>query len=116
VQKAAPEKIKTVLTDGLSTALSDLAKGIVAFWGGLLVALAALVGEIISALGSSATIVGLPAAPVIAGGAAAAAVAAFTSGGLVLTSVAAGVNSVLRQKLHDDAAFRNGHWRPAVTI
>lgn len=121
MQKAALEKIKTVYTDGISTALSDVAKGIVQFWGGLLLALLALVGGIVGAILSSATIFGLPAAPFIAATAAATAVGAFYGGGLVLKSAVASANSTLRQKLNDNTAYRDpdggndGHWPPATT-
>ncbi|MBL7258751.1 WXG100 family type VII secretion target [Paractinoplanes lichenicola] len=115
LQKAALEKMKTALTDGIATALGDMVKGIYVFWGALVVALAALVAGIISAISSSATIVGLPAAPFIAGGAAAVAVAAFAAGGINLKSTAAAANSTLRQKLNDNSGYHDGAWPPAVT-
>jgi hypothetical protein len=100
MQKTALERVKTTFSDGISSALSDVAKGIMAFWGGLVVALGALVAGIIGALASSATIFGLPAAPFIAAGAA-----------LVCSSA----NSTLRQKLNDNTGYRDGHWPPATT-
>jgi hypothetical protein len=115
MQKTALEKIKTTYTDGISSALSDVAKGIIAFWGGLIVALGSLVAGIIGALTSSATILGLPAAPFIAAAAALAAVGAFYSGGLILKSVCSSANSTLRQKLNDNTGYRDGHWPPATT-
>lgn len=115
LQEAALDKMRATFSDGISTALSDVAKGIYAFWGLLITALAALVGGIISALASSATIVGLPAAPFIAAAAALVAVGAFASGGLILKSVSAGANSTLRQKLNDNSGFRNGGWPQATT-
>jgi hypothetical protein len=114
LQKAALEKVKTTLTDGISGALSDVAKGIIAFWASLVVALAALVGGIIGALGSAATIFGLPAAPFIAAGAAVAADAAVIGGGMVLRSVCSTASTTLRQKLDDNAGFHEGHWPPAA--
>jgi hypothetical protein len=114
LQKAALDKVKTTLTDGISGALSDVAKGIIAFWASLAVALAALVAGIIGALGSAATIFGLPAAPFIAAGAALAADAAVIGGGLILKSVCSAASTTLRQKLDDNAGFHEGHWPPAA--
>jgi hypothetical protein len=107
--------MKTVLTDGIAGALSDVSKGIIAFWVGLVTALAALVVGIIAALSSSATIVGLPAAPFIAAGAALVAVGAVGGGMAVLTSVCSSAATSMRQKLNDNTAFRGGHWPPAAT-
>jgi hypothetical protein len=115
MQKTALEKMKSTYSDGISTALSDVAKGIIAFWGGLIVALGALVVGIIGAITSSATIIGLPAAPFIAAGAALVAVGAFYSGGLILKSVCSSANSNLRQKINDNSGYRDGHWPPATT-
>jgi prophage DNA circulation protein len=115
MQKTALEKMKSTFSDGISSALSDVAKGIIAFWGGLIVALGALVTGIITALGSAATIFGLPAAPFIAAAAALVAVGAFLSGGLILKSVCSSANSTLRQKLNDNTGYREGHWPPATT-
>jgi hypothetical protein len=114
LQETALARMKFSYADGISTALSDVAKGIIAFWGSLIVALAALVGGIVSALASSATILGLPAAPFIAAAAALAANAAFLSGGLILKSVASSANTTLRQKINDNEGFRDGHWPKAT--
>jgi len=114
LQKSALEKVKATLTDGIATALGDVAKGILVFWTGLVTALAALVGGIIGALASSATIVGLPAAPVIAAGAGLAATGAIIAGAEILKSVCSSANSTLRQKLAENSAFHQGHWPPAA--
>jgi hypothetical protein len=114
LQKTALDKVKTTLTDGISGALSDVAKGIIAFWAGLAVALAALVAGIIGALASAATVFGLPAAPFIAAGAALAADAAVIGGGMILKSVCSSASTTLRQKLDDNAGFHEGHWPPAA--
>jgi hypothetical protein len=114
MQKTALDKVKTTLTDGISGALSDVAKGIIAFWAGLAVALAALVAGIIGALASAATVFGLPAAPFIAAGAALAADAAVIGGGMILKSVCSSASTTLRQKLDDNAGFHEGHWPPAA--
>jgi uncharacterized protein YukE len=113
-QKAALDKVKSGLTDGIASALSDVSKGIIAFWGGLITALAALVVGIIGALASAATIFGLPASPFIAGGAALVAVAAVGGGMLILKSVCSSAATAMRQKLDDNAAFHGGHWPPAA--
>jgi hypothetical protein len=62
LQKAALDKVRATLTDGISTALNEVSKGILKFWAGQVTALVALVVGIVSALASSATIFGLPAA------------------------------------------------------
>jgi uncharacterized protein YukE len=114
LQKSALEKVESTLTDGIAAALSDVAKGILVFWTGLVTALAALVVGIIGALASTATIVGLPAGPVIAAGAGLVASAAMITGAEILTSVCSSANSTLRQKLADNSAFHEGHWPPAA--
>jgi hypothetical protein len=114
LQKSALEKVKSTLTDGIATALSDVAKGVLVFWTGLVTALAALVVGIIGALASSATIVGLPAGPFIAAGAALVAVGAIFTGGEILKSVCSSANSTLRQKLAENSGFHEGHWPPAA--
>jgi hypothetical protein len=114
LQKAALEKVKSTLTDGLSSALSDVAKGILVFWTGLLTALVALVLGIVGALASGATIFGLPAAPFIAAGAGLTASAAIITGAEILKSVCSAANSTLRQKLAENSAFHEGHWPPAA--
>lgn len=117
LHEAALDKMKSTLSDGVSTALSDLAKGIITFWAALGVALAAFVGGMIGAVASSASVFGLPAAPFIAAGAVLAAVAAFLSGSLILKAVASSNNSTLRQKLNDNSGYDNGHWpRTTATV
>jgi hypothetical protein len=115
LQKAALEKVKTVFSDGMASALGDMVKGIWIFWGALVVAIGALIVGIVGAASSSATIAGLPAAPFIAAGAAVAAAAAFAAGGINLKSTAAAANSTLRQKLNDNIGYRDGAWPPVVT-
>lgn len=114
LQKAALDKVRATLTDGISAVLSDVAKGILAFWTGLITALVALVIGIIGALSSSATVFGLPAAPFIAAGAGLTASAAIITGAEILKSVCASANTTLRQKLNDNAGFHQGHWPPAA--
>jgi uncharacterized protein YukE len=114
LQKAALDKVKSALTDGISSALNDVATGIIIFWTSLGTALAALVVGIIGALASAATIFGMPAAPFIAAGAGLAASAAIITGCELLKSKCESANTTLRQKLADNAAFHNGHWPPAA--
>lgn len=114
LQKAALEKVKSSLTDGIASALNDMARGILAFWGGLITALVALVGGIVGALASTATIVGLPAGPFIAGAAALVASGAMIVGAETLKAVSSSANTTLRQKLADNSGFHNGHWPPAA--
>jgi len=114
LQKAALDKVKSSLTDGIASALNDMARGILAFWGGLITALVTLVGGIIGALASTATIVGLPAGPFIAGAAALVASGAMIIGAETLKAVSSSANTTLRQKLADNSGFHNGHWPPAA--
>ena len=116
LQKAALEKVKSALTDGIAAALNDVAKGVLLFWTGLVTALAALVLGIISALASSATVVGLPAGPFIAAGAGLVAAGAIITGAENLKSVGSSANTTLRQKLADNSAFHEGHWPPAAKV
>ncbi|MFI7546963.1 WXG100 family type VII secretion target [Actinoplanes sp. NPDC049599] len=114
LQKAALEKVKSALTDGIATALNDLARGILACWGGLVTALVTLIVGIVGALASTATIVGLPAGPVIAAGAGLVAAGAIIVGAETLKAVASSADTTLRQKLADNSGFHEGHWPPAA--
>jgi hypothetical protein len=114
LQKIALDKVRATLTDGISTVLNEVAKGILKFWAGLATALAALIVGIFSALASSATIFGLPAAPFIAAGAGLVAVAAMITGAELLKADCASANTTLRQKLNDNSGFHQGHWPPAA--
>ncbi|MBG0564097.1 hypothetical protein [Actinoplanes aureus] len=113
LQKAALDKIKSTITDGVSTALMTVAAGIVAFWAGLVGAATALAVGILGALSSTATIIGMPAAPFIACGAAATACVSMIGAAEVLKALCSTANSTLRQKF-DDTGFHGGHWPPAV--
>lgn len=114
LQKAALDKVRAALTEGISGALNDVAKGILKFWAGLVTALAALAIGIIGAIASSATIFGLPAAPFIAAGAGLTAAAAMITGAELLKSDCASANTTLRQRLNDNSGFHEGHWPPAA--
>jgi uncharacterized protein YukE len=114
LQKAALEKIKTTITDGLSTALGQVHLGVLVFWSGMGAALVTLAVGIMGALGSSATLFGMPAAPFIAAGAAATASLSLIFGCETLKACCTSANTTLRQKF-DDTAFFRGHWPPAGT-
>jgi hypothetical protein len=114
LQKAALEKVKTTITDGLAAALGQVHLGILVFWSSLAAALASLLVGIFGALASSATIIGMPAAPFIAAGAAATASLSLIVGCETLKACCTSANTTLRQKF-DDTGFFRGHWPPAGT-
>lgn len=114
MQKAAMDKIKSVFTDGIATALGQLATGLIAYWAALIVALVALAGGIITALAAAGTIFGLPLAPFLAGTAVAVAVGAIAVAILVARTAAANTNTLLRQRLNDNVGFKDGHWPPTT--
>jgi hypothetical protein len=109
-QKNALVAVKATLTDGIAAMLSEMARAILVFWGLLAAGLASLVAGVIGAIAASATIVGLPAGPFLAGSAALTFLAAFAGGVMNLRSCAADQNVRLMQKLNDNASFRHGHW------
>ncbi len=114
LQKSALEKIKTTITDGMATALDQARNGIFLFWAGLIGALVSLAVGLVSAVASSATILGLPAAPVIAAGAALTASMSLIVGCETLEHACTTANNALRQKF-DRSGFFRGHWPPAGT-
>ncbi|WP_433790683.1 hypothetical protein [Actinoplanes sp. CA-252034] len=114
LQKTALEKVKTTLTDGLATALDQVHNGVFLFWTGLVGALVALAVGLVGAVASSATILGMPAAPFIAAGAAVTASVALIVGCETLKRACTSANTTLRQKF-DDTGFFRGHWPPAGT-
>ncbi|SDS55935.1 hypothetical protein [Actinoplanes derwentensis] len=77
-------------------------------------ALVSLVVGLIGAIGSSATVFGLPAAPFIAAGAAVTASVTLIVGCETLKHACTSANSTLRQKFDDTGSFR-GRWPPAGT-
>ncbi|MEO3927673.1 hypothetical protein ABGB07_27955 [Micromonosporaceae bacterium B7E4] len=106
--------INNTFADGVSGALSELARGIIAYWTTLALALAALLGGILGALVATGTIVGLPAAPVTAGVAVATAVAAVAAGALILTGDAASANNTLVRLINNNSDYPDGHWPPVT--
>jgi hypothetical protein len=113
-QRKAIDAIKAIFTDPISSALSAVARAIWVFWGALIAGFAALVVALIGALASTATIVGLPAAPFIAAGGALIFIGAFFAAGEVLRSQCSDSNTTLVGKLNDNTAFRGGLW-PVAT-
>ena len=114
-QKEALRAVKATFVDGLASALDLVQKGIIAFWGALGAALAALVVGLIGAIASSATVFGLPAAPFIAAGAVGVAAAACWGGGEILTACCASANTTMQGKLHDDTSYLGGRWPSGAT-
>lgn len=110
LQKTALDKVRATFSEGISTALKDMRMAIWVYWGALVAALATLVGGLIGAIGSSATVFGLPAAPFIAAAAVGACLVACWGGGEILKSQAANANTVLRQKLNDNSGFPDDAW------
>ncbi len=114
LQKAALTGIKTTFTDGISTALKDLSLAILVFWGACLAGIAALLVCAFTAIASTATVFGAPAAPFILGGGIAIFAVAFWAANQILVAQARSANSVLTQKLADNTAYPGGAWPVAA--
>lgn len=114
-QKSALQGIKTQFTDGISGALKDVANAIQFFFGAMVVAIAAWIAAIITALASSATIIGIPAGILIAVGAGAAFGAAFWGAGENLKSQCRAAKSLLEQRLAENTGYPGGSW-PQATL
>lgn len=116
LHKTALDKIKSSMTDGLSTALDAVKTGIYVFWAAMVGALLTLVAGIVGALASSATIFGIPAGILIAAGAFAIALGAIWGGGTKLKSDCTSAKNTLEQKvINENTGFLNGHW-PAGAV
>jgi hypothetical protein len=110
-QGNALKALKTVIVDGISTAMSEVSKAIMIFWGAIVVGLGAFVGCLIGAIASTATILGAPAGPVIAAGGALVLIGAVFAGGYNLKGTCLDQNSKLIQKLNDNGALSStGTW------
>ena len=94
-QQAAIRAIRDEFTAGITAALDQVRDGIVVFWSGAGAALAALVAGIIGAITATGTIVGLPAAPVLAAAAVLTALASLGGTLAVLTSQASSAENTL---------------------
>ncbi|MGI5216175.1 hypothetical protein [Plantactinospora sp. CA-290183] len=116
LQRAALVAINTPLCESIGSALSALAVGIMTYWASLVYALSALVTGLVGAVAASGTVVGLPAAPVIAVAAVVAAFLAVIAGSVVLSSVASSTNSSLVQALNNNIDFPDGQWPRATDV
>ncbi len=114
LQKTALTSIKTTFTDGISTALKDLSSAIIQFWVSCLAALGALIAAAITAVASTATIFGAPAAPFILGGGVAIFGIAFWGANEIFLGQGRGANSTLTQKLNDNTGYPGGNWPVAA--
>lgn len=116
LQGNAMKAVQTLYVEGAKTALDQVRAGLIKFYGGLIVALAALVAGFITAAASSATIIGIPAGIFIAAGACLAAEAAFFAGGLLLKSDCTSAKSTLHTKITDLTSFPKGAWPPGAIL
>ncbi|MBE1485071.1 hypothetical protein [Plantactinospora soyae] len=82
---AQADALKTIgpATEKIQSALDDLAWGLVAFWVAIAAAVATFVIGMVSAAGATATVIGAPAAPPMAGG------TVVAVGGLVVAALVA---------------------------
>ena len=115
LQKSALQNIKTQFTDGISSALKDVSSAIQIFFGLMIVAIGAWVAAIITALGATATIFGIPAGILIAIAAGGAFGAAFWGAGENLKSQCRSAKTLLEQKMSENTAYPNGAW-PQATL
>ena len=85
------------------------------FFGLMIVAIGAWVAAIITALGATATIFGIPAGILIAIAAGGAFGAAFWGAGENLKSQCRSAKTLLEQKMSENTAYPNGAW-PVATL
>lgn len=116
LHQTALEKIVTTYTTTASAALETVRAGLVKYYMGLITALGVLVGGVIAALASSATIFGIPAGIFIAAGAALVAIGAFYTGGTLLKSDCTSANTSLTQKMNDNNGFPNEGWPKGAVL
>ncbi|MFY1617090.1 hypothetical protein [Micromonospora sp. WMMD736] len=109
-QQKAILAIKKEFSDVIHSALTATAAAIVLWWGSIVVALVALVGGLIAAVGSTATVFGAPAGPVIGVAACLAFLAALATGHATLLGVTAVQDGNLRDKLAEWGAFGGESW------
>ncbi|MDR3202303.1 MAG: hypothetical protein LBT54_04125 [Bifidobacteriaceae bacterium] len=105
-QRSALDSIKTDYAAMSSAGLDTAQHGITVFWGAVVVALAGLVGGIVGAAATSATIFGLPAAPFVAG----AGVAVFLAAGVAGVHALTANMSSARLKFESAASFGVSAW------
>ncbi len=114
-QKTALQNIKTQVTDGISSALKDVATGIQFFFTAMVIAIVAWIAAIVTAIASSATVIGIPAGIFIAVGAGVAFGAAFWGAGENPKSQCRTAKSILEQKLAENTRYPSGSW-PQATL
>jgi hypothetical protein len=107
--------MKSVISDGISTALKDIRTAVMVFWGALVVALIALIGGLVTAIVAACGVVSSPAAPITAALAVATVCGAVFSAGMNLHSATASANTTLLQKYNDNSGFCDGHWPTTTT-
>lgn len=111
LHKTALDKVKSSMTDGLSSALDTVKTAIYIFWGALAAALAILVGGLITAIGSTSTVFAAPAGPFIAAAAILGCLTSMTIGGYKLRSDCRTARNTLEQKvINESTGFLGGHW------
>lgn len=115
LQKTALQYVKTQFTDGISTALKDVAFAIKTFWTVMISALVVVVGAAVTAIAAAAGIITAPAAPFALAIAVGVFAAAAWGAIEILKSQCSSANSVLTQKLAENTAYPNGAW-PKATV
>lgn len=116
LHKTALDKIKSSMTDGLSSALNAVRTGVLVFWVAMVAALVTLIFGIVGALAATGTLVGIPVGVFAAAGAFALALAEIWGGGTILKSDCTSARNTLEQKvLHENTGFLDGHW-PAGAV
>jgi hypothetical protein len=116
LHKTALDKIKFRMTDGLSSALDTVKTAIYIFWGAVAVALTILVGGLITAIASEASVFGAPAGPFIAAAAILACLTSMTVGGYKLKSDCRSARDLLeRQVINESSGYFGGHWPAGAT-
>jgi hypothetical protein len=115
LQATALDKIRSTLSEGVNNALNVAQLGIWAFWIALVAGLLTLIGGLLGAAASSATILGLPPGVAIAIGAVLIFLGAIAGGIATLRAALANANSTLRRALSDNTGFEDTHWPPFHT-
>ncbi|WP_326558274.1 hypothetical protein [Micromonospora sp. NBC_01796] len=109
-QLKAITSIKKDFTDAIHGALTATAAAIVVWWGSILVAITALVGGLIGAAASTASVFGAPAGPFIAIAACLVFLTALTAGTGTLYGVTAVQEGNLRDRINEWLAFDGHRW------
>jgi hypothetical protein len=112
-QRAAIAAVKTAFADGMSKALSGVATALWVEFAAIAGGLATLVGCIVGAIASTATVFGAPAGPFIAAAGVVVFLTAATGAGFILTNAATNAKLDIERALADPA-FGGGKWPVAV--